>query len=107
MLFQALALLTFRKGKLGRDIQITAVAAPCLQAVNRELALQTKAVLDVTALEKGGNDEGAAAVGARPPAEARGVDGAPVLEVGVVVKTVVGLSESDAGAAAGDEALVS
>lgn len=85
------------------NLQIAASAEATSQAVNGEVTGETEAVHDSATLEHDA-DRGGRAASTSPPSDARGVDGAPVLEVGVVVQTMVGLSEGDARAAAGDQA---
>ena len=97
------ALVLIFKRTLWGNLQIAASAEATSQAVNGEITGETEAVHDSATLEHD-TDRGGRATSTGPPSDARGVDGAPVLKVGVVVQTMVGLSEGDARAAAGDQA---
>jgi hypothetical protein len=90
---------TFQMGNL----QIAASAEATSQAVDGEVTGETEAVHDSATLEDD-TDRGGRAASTGPPSNAGGVDGAVVLEVGIVVQTMVGLAEGDARAAASDQA---
>lgn len=85
------------------NLQIAASAEATPEAVDGEVTGETEAVHDCATLEDD-TDRGSGAASTCPPSNAGGVDGAVVLEVGIVVQTMVGLSECDARAAAGDQA---
>jgi len=85
--------------------KIAAVAAPGLEEVADKVAgqLRVAPLADVVTAEEIADAVDAKA-GGNPPSETRRVDDAVALEVGVLVEPVVRLAESDARAAAGDQA---
>lgn len=93
----------YQKTHLWGNLQIAASAEATSEAVDGEVTRETEAVHDSATLEHD-TDRSSGAASTCPPSNAGGVYWAVVLEVGVVVETMVSLSESDARAAAGDQA---
>jgi len=89
---------------VGTD-QVAAQAAPRLKAVKGEVSLDVVAFSNLGLLDELENDWETDAT-REPETQASGVNGRETLKVGVLAKSVVGLAEGDAWAAAGDQARI-